>query len=44
MAASSKASAEKMRASQAVRQGEKKFIREKSEGDWLLRRTSVLPF
>ena len=41
-----KASAEKMRASQAVRQAKKKknVHYRKSEGDWLLRRISVPPF
>ena len=39
-----KASAEKKRASQAVRQEKGNFIRGKREGDWPLRRTRVLPF
>ena len=39
-----KASAEKKRSSQAVRQEKGNFIRGKREDDWPLRRTSVLPF
>ena len=39
----SKESAEKKRVSWAVRQ-KRKFIRGTSEGDWLLRRTNILPF
>ena len=39
-----KVSAEKKRASQAVRQEQGNFIRGTREGDWPLRRTRVLPF
>ena len=39
----SKESAEKKRVSWAVRQ-KRKFIRGTREGDWLLRRTNILPF
>ena len=39
-----KASAERKRASRGSQTRKGKFIRGKREGDWLLRRTSVLPF
>ena len=39
-----KASAEQESASRSVKTRKGKFIRGKREGDWLLRRTSVLPF